>query len=300
MKKRIFLIIAVSIIVILVIRLYNWKNRISLPLFEIKTIEGRVLSKRDIAGSKICFLYVEKINALVKSTINDLMRERSRSQIFILNKELKSGIPYSLPKDIHFVEKRSLYKIISQVATHSFKNWILVYNPASQLEISLPIKGKYKRRIVGSVRESDNPIIRGNLLPIYSRIKEYITNNPNNIYFFTEQLNSSCICFDTYRKLEAFALNKGKKLKLVLFGMWEKYEIENLIKERDHNIEIEKANGYLELVYKKWKEETKRNDFNWGGIKLDDRVELFPLLDTQDIITWANFKENFIINTRKE
>jgi len=300
MNKRIFLIVGVLIIVVLVIRLRNWKISTSLPPFEIKTIEGKILSKRDIVGFKVYFFYVEKINSLVKSTINDLISERKGSQVFILNKELKNIVRESLPEDIHFVEKESLFKIISQVAPYNLENWLFVYDPSLHLEISLPIKGKYKRRIVDSVSESNNLLIRGNLVPIYSRIKEYIINNPCNIYFFTEQLNSSCTCFNVYKELEAFTLQKEKKLKLVLFGRWERHEIENLIKERDYNIEIEKANIHLELVYKKWKEETKRNDFNCAGIKLDDRIELFPLLDTQDIFTWRKFRENFIIDTRKK
>ena len=166
MNKRIFLIVGVLIIVVLVIRLRNWKISTSLPPFEIKTIEGKILSKRDIVGFKVYFFYVEKINSLVKSTINDLISERKGSQVFILNKELKNIVRESLPEDIHFVEKESLFKIISQVAPYNLENWLFVYDPSLHLEISLPIKGKYKRRIVDSVSESNNLLIRGNLVPM--------------------------------------------------------------------------------------------------------------------------------------
>jgi hypothetical protein len=293
-KRKKILITAIIFILLIIIRLrvYDLYSTNIMASFKLQLYDGTFIDNRDISGFRTSFIFIKKINAISNSIIKDVINNKTDlDKIIIINNDFKSNFIEAPIENVFIVKPSRQYLAKKLKFLNQNFNSIIIYNSKSELELYLPLKGKNKTKINMSYRNLKEELLKGNIQGLYSNIKKVMSNYENGYYYFTEILYSSCLCFRIYQDIENICYQKGNKLKLVLIGDWTHIEIENILKERNYRVIVERADEDINQNVRDWKNETHRKNFNLVVVKSNDILLTFPILDRIDYKIWNNFKE---------
>ncbi len=296
-KKAIIISIISILLVTIGIRIHAYYSKLTMPNFELQIRNNNSIDKSSVSDLKTNFIFIKHFNALTKSVVSEILSKKNNlEKIIIVNDDIENDKDiYTIQDNVYVAKANSWHHLMKKFKLpKTNENRILIYNPRGILEFNFPIKGKNKWKILSKYEDSNQSVIRGNVEEICITIKKALVSFENGIYYFTQQLNSSCSCFKLFQKLENIGLEEANKIKLILIGEWRQIDTNNLLIERNSRVIIKKASEEINQVVDKWKRQTNRNDFNLIGIKIEERVEIFPLLDLRDYYAWNDFEKKML------
>jgi hypothetical protein len=175
-----------------------------------------------------------------------------------------------------------------------YDNLAFLYDNSGYLENIYSMRTKNIEKIISEFASSNAFEIKGNINKIIEKIVQFMSYRKNGYYYFTTQLKSSCACIQIYEDLENYSYKIGEKLKLVLLGDWNEKDENNILFERSHRIEIFRGVEEINRAVFSWQIETRGRNFNLMGVKKNDKIELFPMLDNNDYDAINDYMEKNI------
>jgi len=297
-NRKAIIISAVSILLITIgIRIHTYYSKLTMPKFEFQIGNISSIDKSNVSDFKTTFIFIKHFNALTKSVVSEILKKKDKSEkIIIINDDLENDkVIDTRQVNVYVTKANSWYQLIKKFKLPmTNENRILIYDIEGILKFNSPIKGKNKWNILSEFGDSSKNVIKGNVEEICITVRKALASFENGIYYFTQQLNSSCACFELFQELENIGLKEAKKIKLILIGDWSQIDTNNLLAERNSRVIIKRASEEINHVVDKWKRQTKRDDFNLIGMKIENSVDVFPILDLKDYHAWDDFAKKML------
>lgn len=291
-KTLIVLVVLFITLVITGLRIGTLYSNLTMPSFKLQLNDGNFIENKSVLGFRTSFIFITYLNSYSYSMLRELILIKSDSdKIIIINKDLNNNIKTSKKENIYLVQADSWDQLKSEFKIpNSEENMILVYNSNAELEQSFNLRGIAKRKILQYFKKYDENN-KGNIKDLCSNIESALKKSQNGYYYFTDNLFSSCTCFDIFLDIENICFKRDDKLNLYLIGKWKQADIDNVLKERNYRVNIKKADSEIQKIFSNWNSEIRIPYFNFIVVKLDENISVFPILDNTDYKNWTNYKK---------
>lgn len=288
--KKYFLYLFILLLIIITgVRMKLLYSQKKMPKFSIKSKDNRTVYQRDFKGFNTKIIFLSRVGALSLSLIDEISKYpyNQNEKILIISTK-NMDIAYNKQLFTAIVDSTSWKTIINKKfkLSPNVINTILVFNEAGLLERTYSVRDYFQVLLNRVPSKIDTKLNVNNIIPAINH--EFQNYNPG-IYYLTNNICSSCQQIKIYEKLEKMLISYGKKLNIVLSDNWEKIDLENLIKERNMNINVVLASISLQNEISTWKNNYSSLNFAFLIIKSDTSMLTFPMIDYNDYKTWKKY-----------
>lgn len=296
-RQKALLVIMISLVILIILRIALFYRNIRMPNIHYKTNVGAVIERKSFQGFRVGILFINSTNSIALGLLDHLKKTKNRSYKFIIFcQDLIMHDKVSQMKNFCPVREYDRKQILKEFhLSQKIDNIIMIYDNNLELADEIPIKPKYFSNILSNF--ADDTEFLGNkkkVFDICSRLSYEFKKLDDGNYFFTNKLFSSCGCFRVYEEYEHLCELKGDKLRLILVGNWGDVDMQNISKERDKKILVERANGNINKIIDEIGKGSSNLSVNIIVGKRNNNTYILPLTDSADLDKWASYKKTLL------
>lgn len=264
-----------------------WKYQIakySMPSFKLHTVNNITITNQDLSNFRIFIYLTYNLSSFSKKLIKDIaevLDPNIERLVVVFNHGTISEKTVN-KEGIFFVKTiiwQSFEKLFNLKDSSSSK--ILIYDKNSNLVTTLDGPRSNMIKVLNIIK---NPVelSRGDITKISTYIdKEYSTHS-DGVYFISDNIIGPCFSRHVYDYIEKQSKIHNGRFELHLCGNPTEIEVENLKKEVNSTVIVNKVKQDIDDIIREWKRQTRRNKFDMIVVKKSDFVKSFPIIDSSD------------------
>jgi len=279
---------------LLAITIIRWRSDYinkRLPEFAFKTVDYTDLKSADLDNCFVNILILHRVNAFVSSYMKALLQAS--------NKNSKRLVIFCMDDlDFKQIEKRTGTYIINNYNVKqivnlfhlpmSKDNWVLQYDKGFLVNRAIFNKGIVSKL---GLNQDDAPQgERGN--NVSAEIAALLAAYEPGVYFCTQRLVTSCVCYEAFEFLKDELIKRGSRLRLLLIGEYNDLDVENFTKEEGGRAVVLRPNLDINSLVDGWGSKTQRMDLNIIIFLTKANRKVLPLINTSDYQSWLRFRRN--------